>query len=174
MTSPLGHRIGVVAMGAKHLDAVMAIDAQVYPKPWSRKLWRREIDLDTRLYRVAVDAGAVVGHIGMMFVGEDAHIMTVAVDPAHQGHKVATRLLSASVPVAIEVGAHALTLEVRASNTGAQALYRKFGLAPVGMRKAYYEPDGEDALVMWADDITSDAYRRRLDTIVQTLETAAC
>jgi len=58
-----------------------------------------------------------------------------------------------------------LTLEVRASNAPAQALYRRFGFAPVGVRRNYYEETNEDAIIMWANDIDTDDYRRRLDAI---------
>jgi [ribosomal protein S18]-alanine N-acetyltransferase len=56
---------------------------------------------------------------------------------------------------------HAWTLEVRASSTGAQELYRRFGFAPAGVRKKYYE-NSEDAIVMWCHDIDSDEYATRL------------
>jgi hypothetical protein len=64
------------------------------------------------------------------------------------------------------VGGHprecqALTLEVRSSNVGAQALYRRFGFAPVGVRQKYYE-NTEDAIVMWCHDIAEPPYRDRL------------
>ena len=58
-----------------------------------------------------------------------------------------------------------LTLEVRLSNTGAQEMYRRFGFGPVGVRKNYYAETNEDALVMWAHEIRSDAYAELLDGI---------
>ncbi len=170
MTGPV---VDVVPLAKTHLEAVMAIDAQVYPKPWSKKLWHSELGRTDRIYRVALDHGRVVGHIGIMLVDQDAHVMTVAVGPAVQGRRIGTRLLVSVIPAALAAGSRALTLEVRVSNKGAQALYRRFGMAPVGVRKAYYEPDGEDALVMWADDIASDAYATRLASIEETLEVAA-
>jgi ribosomal-protein-alanine N-acetyltransferase len=62
-------------------------------------------------------------------------------------------------------GARNLTLEVRVSNTGAQALYHRFGLAPAGIRKNYYVETNEDALVMWAEDIDTPEYRDLLRRI---------
>jgi ribosomal-protein-alanine N-acetyltransferase len=64
------------------------------------------------------------------------------------------------------VGADALTLEVRASNTSAQALYRRFGFSAAGVRKGYYADNGEDAIVMWANDIRGDEYRALLDSLL--------
>ena len=73
----------------------------------------------------------------------------------------------------IEHGCNALTLEVRISNEPAQALYKRFGLVPAGVRRGYYEPDDEDALVMWARDIDTPRYRDRMERLMHELEAAA-
>ena len=72
-------------------------------------------------------------------------------------------LLSAS----IDMGARAVSLEVRMSNWGAQRMYGRFGFRPVGVRKGYYQETGEDALVMWADDVRTSEYRAMLERIIQ-------
>ena len=64
------------------------------------------------------------------------------------------------------MGARAVSLEVRWTNSGAQDLYTRFGFRPVGRRKNYYQETNEDALVMWVDDIRSAQYRRRLESII--------
>ena len=66
---------------------------------------------------------------------------------------------------AIKRGAVSLTLEVRVSNAEAQELYRKFGFKPVGVRKGYYVETGEDALIMWVEDVNTGEYRRRLAAV---------
>ena len=63
--------------------------------------------------------------------------------------------------MAVDRGCTAWTLEVRASSTGAQALYRSFGFAPAGVRARYYE-GREDAIVMWCHDIQGAEYADRL------------
>jgi ribosomal-protein-alanine N-acetyltransferase len=70
--------------------------------------------------------------------------------------------------IAVESGATSLTLEVRISNLQAQALYKRFGMAPVGVRKRYYRD--EDALVMWVHDIHGEEYQNRLEEIEQGLQ----
>ncbi len=165
--------VEIVPVDKGHLKAIMAIDAKVYPTPWSRRLWQQELERDQRVYRCAVRDGDVVGVIGVLLAVDDAHVMTVAVDPTVQRSGVATALMLAAVQDAIAAGATALTLEVRASNKGAQELYRRFGMAPVGHRRGYYEPDGEDALVMWAHDIDGPDYRARLQGIAADLAVAA-
>ena len=70
---------------------------------------------------------------------------------------------------AIRLGAHAVSLEVRISNWGAQRMYGRFGFRPVGVRKGYYQETGEDALVMWADDVDTQEYDRALDAIISAV-----
>lgn len=162
--------VTLVPMRRRHLRTVLRIEGQVYPRPWSLSLFMSELALrTTRSYTVARVGGAVVGYSGLMLTGEDAHVTTIAVDPAWQRHKIATRLLLNMARTALERNAHHLTLEVRVSNDGAQSLYRQFGFVPAGIRKNYYVETNEDALVMWAEDIDTDAYADRLAAIEATI-----
>src|SRR3546814_19973189 len=96
-----------------------------------------------------------------MLVAGDGHVTNVGVDPGHRRQGIATRLMLELVRRGLEEGAEALTLEVRASNTAAQELYRHFGFVPAGVRKNYYSDANEDALIMWATDIDNPEYRYR-------------
>ncbi|HEX2040041.1 MAG TPA: ribosomal protein S18-alanine N-acetyltransferase [Acidimicrobiales bacterium] len=155
--------VQLVPMRRRHLRAVLRIESQVYPRPWSLSLFVSELALrSTRVYYVARVDGYVVGYCGVMLAGDDAHVTTLAVDPAWQRRGIATRLLLNAVRLATQRGARHLTLEVRVSNVPAQALYRRFGFRPAGVRKGYYVETNEDALVMWAEDIDTDDYRARL------------
>jgi ribosomal-protein-alanine N-acetyltransferase len=156
----------LVPMRRRHLRSVLRIESQVYPRPWSLALFMSELGLRTsRVYTVARVRGVVVGYCGLMFTGDDAHVTTIAVDPAWHRHKIGTRLMMHMARVSLERGARHLTLEVRVSNLGAQAMYRKFGFHPAGIRKNYYVETNEDAIVMWADDIDTAAYQDRLTAI---------
>jgi ribosomal-protein-alanine N-acetyltransferase len=156
----------LVPMRRRHLRSVLRIESQVYPRPWSLSLFLSELALRTsRYYLVARVDATVVGYAGLMFTGEDAHVTTIAVDPAMHRNKIATRLLAALAREAVERGARNLTLEVRVGNRGAQALYARFGFKPAGVRKNYYVETSEDALVMWAEGIDTDEYARRLRAI---------
>jgi ribosomal-protein-alanine N-acetyltransferase len=75
--------------------------------------------------------------------------------------------LFALVSEARRRGAGACTLEVRVTNHAAQALYHQFGFAPVGIRKNYYAETGEDALIMWAEGLQTQAYTARLAELAQ-------
>jgi ribosomal-protein-alanine N-acetyltransferase len=158
--------VDLVPMRRRHLRGVLRIEGQVYPRPWSLSLFVSELALRTsRLYTVARVDGLIAGYAGVMFAGDDAHITTIAVDPAWHRHKIGTRLLLHLARSSAQRGARHLTLEVRVSNEGAQALYRGFGFRPAGIRRNYYVETNEDALVMWADDIDSPTYQARLDAI---------
>jgi ribosomal-protein-alanine N-acetyltransferase len=153
-------------MRRRHLRSVLRIEAQVYPRPWSLSLFMSELALRTsRAYVVARVDGFVAGYAGMMLAGDDAHITTIAVDPEWHRYKIGTRLLLHLVREAIKRDARHVTLEVRVSNAPAQALYRQFGFRPAGVRKNYYAETNEDALVMWADDVDTPDYARRLARI---------
>ncbi len=155
--------VQVVPMRRRHLRSVLSIEAQVYPRPWSLGLFLSELGLHAaRSYFVARVDGHVVGYGGLMFSLEDAHITTLAVDPSWQRHKIGQRLMVVMASEAVRRGSENLTLEVRVSNQAAQALYRRFGLAPAGIRKGYYVESGEDAIVMWAHGIDDATYAERL------------
>jgi ribosomal-protein-alanine N-acetyltransferase len=158
--SPL--RVVVAPMRPRHLPEVLAIEARVYPRPWSARLFEEELARRGRAYLVARVGQRVVGYAGLLMIADDGHVATVAVDPDWQRRGIGRALLGELVGAALELGADQLTLEVRVSNTGAQDLYRAFGFVPGGARKAYYADNGEDALVMWAHGIRTEEYHRRL------------
>lgn len=162
---PASADIDIVDLTTDHLEALMKIDAQVYPEPWSRRLWLTELGRQHRTYLAAELDGEVVGYIGALRSADDLHVMTVVARPDRQQQGIGSLLLRHTVEQGIATGATAMTLEVRVSNTPAQALYRRFGMVPAGVRRGYYEPDREDALVMWVRDIDSQRYRDRLEAI---------
>ncbi len=154
----------VEPMRRRDLGAVMAIEQVSYPRPWTISVFQSELDLarrGQRHYLVARLDGELVGYAGVMFVVDDAHVTNIAVAASHRRHGVGTRLLAEQAWAAIERGCHGLTLEVRASNDAAQALYHEFGFVPAGVRKRYYE-NTEDAIVMWCTDLAEATYRERL------------
>lgn len=153
--------ISIREMVADDVAVVAGLEEEIYPQPWSVNVFRDELALENRLYLVACDGEErIVGYGGVMFIDEDAHITTLAVSPLVRGGRIGSRLMVALIDAALQRGARHLTLEVRVSNTAAQSLYRRFGFAPVGLRKNYYRT--EDALVMWAIDIDGDDYADRL------------
>lgn len=163
--------IAIRDMRRSDIPAVAALEAVVYPQPWSPRVFFDELAMDSREYVVALDRSEnILGYGGLLLVEEDAHITTIAVAPEARGHNIGTRLMLSLVEHALGAGARHLTLEVRITNAAAQGLYTRFGFDPVGRRKNYYKD--EDALVMWATDIDTDAYASRLNAIRSELGAA--
>lgn len=167
----------VEPMRRRDLRHVLPIEAQGHPVPWSRSVFEGELTQvrsGSRYYAVArvprsVRAGgALVGYAGLWFVpdpdGDQAHVTNIVVDRVQRRQGVATRLLVHLAETAIARGCVAWTLEVRASSTGAQELYRRFGFVPAGVRARYYE-QREDAIVMWCHDIDKAEYVERLEAL---------
>jgi len=163
-TGDAGAEVAIEPMRRRHLRQVLRIDARQPGDRWSSSLFSAELargDRD-RSYLVATVGGRVVGFAGMLFVAPEAHLLTIVVDGSHRRRGVATLLLGALAVEARRRGADAMTLEVRASNDAALGLYRRFGFAPAGVRRAYYSDNGEDAFVLWCEGVDSPGYRDRL------------
>lgn len=170
MTAP-PDKLVIRPMASGDVTSVAALEQEIYPQPWAARVFHDELGLANRDYIVAAEGNAVIGYAGLLLVEEDAHVTTVAVDPKARRRQLGTRLMLELVDIALERDAKHLTLEVRMSNASAQALYQRFGFAPVGLRKNYYTD--EDALVMWAIDIDTDEYAERLVGIRRSLEAEA-
>jgi ribosomal-protein-alanine N-acetyltransferase len=152
----------------------MAIERQVYARPWSPNLFAAEMsEPENRCYLVARLHKEVVGYAGMICYGDEAHVTNVAVDPQHHRHGIATRLMYEELRQAKEMGAQAVSLEVRVTNWGAQRLYAWFGFHPVGIRRNYYQELNEDALIMWTDDVRSESFARRLERVADAMPAVA-
>ncbi|HEY3843326.1 MAG TPA: ribosomal protein S18-alanine N-acetyltransferase [Acidimicrobiales bacterium] len=165
----VGIELRIEKLMRRDLRYVLPIEATVFPEPWSVAVFNSELALrHGRLYRAAWVGEEMAGYIGFLIVDDEAHITTIATAPAHQRSGVASALIIDGIRTLLASGVKHLSLEVAANNEPAQALYRRFGFAPVGVRKNYYPVTGEDALVMWAYDIDSPEYAQRLDELAQS------
>ncbi len=164
--------ITLAPMRRRHLRGVVAHERAVYAQPWTVPLFLSELARpETRSYVIARAGAVLVGHCGVLYIEDEGHVTTVVVAPDWQGLGIATRMLLYQFADATARGVDALTLEVRLANARAQELYRRFGFVPAGIRKGYYAETGEDALIMWAHDIASDAALDRRAAIEATLAT---
>ena len=158
--------IDIVPMKRRHLKAVVTMEQAIFPSPWSISLYLSELSQPAnRAYYVARSDGEVIGYAGLMLAVGEGHVTTIGVSQEWQRRGVGRMMLMTLARTAIERGAEDLTLEVRVSNTGAQALYHEFGFVPAGIRKNYYAEVHEDAIIMWAHGIQTDAYAERLSAI---------
>lgn len=115
------------------------------------------------------DQQQLAGYAGLWLMVDEAHVTTIAVRPQFRGRGLGELLLVALAEIAYDINARWLTLEVRVSNSVAQALYRKYGFKPAGIRQRYYSDNQEDALIMWTDEIRSPEWRERFLELRATL-----
>ncbi len=153
----------------RDLREIVRIESATYAKPWSRKVFEDElvqVACGSRHYLVARVGRRIVGYAGLWFVadpdGDQAHVTNIVVAPDHRRAGIGRQLMLELAHRAISRGCVSWTLEVRASGTPAQELYRRFGFVPAGIRKRYYE-NNEDGIVMWCHDIQLPEYAERLD-----------
>ena len=142
-------KVQIVPMNGDHLDEVAELERICFPDPWSRNMLKEELENDLAAFLVALDGqGAVAGYAGLQVVLDEGYILNVAVRPDCRRRGVAGQLLEVFLNFARGNRLAFLTLEVRASNYGAIALYGSRGFRSVGRRKNYYEHPKEDAIIM--------------------------
>jgi [ribosomal protein S18]-alanine N-acetyltransferase len=161
----------VEAMTLDDLPAVHAIERASFAVPWPDDAYRNEI-LTNRLasYVVARLGEDVVGFAGIWVMVDEAHITTFAVDPRFRRRGVGERLLLALLDLSVQRLAREATLEVRLSNLPARKLYEKYGFRPVGIRPRYYSDNGEDALIMTTEPLSSPGMRERVERLRADLD----
>jgi len=142
------------AGSAADLDAIVALEAQAFTNPWPREtlVWELTNSDVTRIYLLRGDAGAVVAFCVCWVVFDELHINTLAVAPDERRKGLATLLLRRVLAEASKEGARKATLEVRASNTAALALYERLGFRVTTTRARYYTNPDEDALILWLEE----------------------
>ena len=140
--------IKIVTMRPEHVAGISALEEDNFSAPWSKNSIRSELDNPLSLWLVAEQDGCVVGYVGSQSVLGEADMMNIAVDASVRRRGVALRLVSGLVEALKANEVHSLTLEVRASNEPAKALYEKLGFEQVGRRPGYYRQPKEDALIL--------------------------
>ncbi len=141
-------------MELSHVDDVMVVENLCFSIPWSKEAFIQEVTENRfAIYIVALYQNTAVGYAGMWKVFDEGHITNVAVHPEFRRYKIGSRLLENLIQIAKDEGITGMTLEVRKSNFPAQLLYSKYGFKPAGIRKNYYADTGEDAVIMWKEDI---------------------
>ena len=144
--------VRIVPMTADHLDEVAELERICFSVPWSRNMLAEELDNLLSAFLVALDdSGRVVGYAGVQVVLDEGYITNVAVRPECRRQGIAGKLLQVFLDFAQGNRLAFLTLEVRASNYDAIALYGSRGFRSVGRRKNYYEHPKEDAIIMTKD-----------------------
>lgn len=138
----------ILKMAAMHVSQVAALEKECFADPWSEKSVASELENELALWLVAVEDNTVMGYIGSQSVLGEADMMNLAVSPAYRRQRIGEKLVQALIAALKDAGVYSLTLEVRASNAPAQALYEKLGFSQVGRRPKYYQNPKEDALIL--------------------------
>ena len=138
----------IEVMNSSHVAQIAALEKICFSDPWSEKSVASELDNKLAFWLVATEGDTVAGYIGSQTVMDETDMMNVAVHPDFRRQGIAGTLVNALVEQLKTMGSHCLTLEVRASNAPAIALYEKLGFAQIGRRKNYYRNPREDALIL--------------------------
>ncbi len=139
-------------MTLSDVDAVYEIENAVFPTPWTRNDFVKEMTANRcARYLVAEKDGGILAYAGAWIVLDEAHITNIAVKEPYRGKGIGKTITRELIRYAANLGVAYMTLEVRKSNIIAQSLYRELGFIKLGTRKKYYENNGEDALIMVLD-----------------------
>ncbi len=149
ITLPGSQILTLHPMRAEDVSLVAKLEAEVFSQPWSEKAFLEETEREDRLFAVAYLDGVLAGYMGMIPSFEEADITNVAVEPSLRRKGIAEVMLRTVMEWGEGFGITAYTLEVRAGNAGAIALYEKLGFVSQGIRRNFYEKPREDALIMW-------------------------
>ena len=143
------------------LPQVIALERRAFPTPWSLAMFVLELSKPSGICLAAIRDDRLAAYLICSRYDRVWHIMNIAVDPDHRRQGLATALLNRLLERVGEDDAR-FTLEVRRSNGGAIVLYERFGFKVAGLRRRYYQDNGEDAFVMWRTPATLEG---RLDDV---------
>ncbi len=132
----------------EHIQTLEPIEAESYPDPWSAGMFQQETENAMSRFYIAISDQHVVGYGGFWLLMDEAHITKITVAQSYRKQGLGTRIMDYLIEQAEQAGAKTMRLEVRQSNTIAQAIYARLDFKVVGIRKGYYARSREDAVVM--------------------------
>ena len=138
----------ITKMRPEHVSQVAELEKLCFSDPWSEKSVASELENELALWLVALEGETLAGYVGSQTVMGETDMMNIAVSPAFRRQGIARELIQALIRELKERESHSLTLEVRASNAPALALYESLGFSQVGRRPGYYRNPKEDALIL--------------------------
>jgi len=149
MSAQLQEIASIRPMGREDVEAVVAIEYEIYPFPWSYGNFRDSLNAGYSCWVYEL-SGLVIGYSVMMVAVGEAHLLNLGVAPGWQGRGLGRRFLHQLIDRARDYHAETLLLEVRPSNVAARQLYLSTGFSEIAVRKKYYpaEEGREDAVLM--------------------------
>lgn len=145
--------IRIYPFSTLYVDSLVSISKLCFHSAWDKESFKNELQNGLARYVVAVVDNIAVGFGGMWIIIDEGHITNIGVHPEYRGIGIGDKILSSLISICRDENVCSMTLEVRASNYIAQNLYKKYGFVSEGVRKAYYEDNKEDALIMWKRNI---------------------
>jgi ribosomal-protein-alanine N-acetyltransferase len=145
-------------------------DVSSQPRLWTRVLGRLGISSEDGSKTVD-DGFNIAGYVSVWYQGDEAHITEIAVKETLRGRGVGELLLIGSLKAAIDHGSKVMTLEARVSNFIAHRLYQKYSFKSVGIRKAYYSDNREDAVIMTTSQIDTPEYSALFSRLQESYQT---
>jgi [ribosomal protein S18]-alanine N-acetyltransferase len=141
--------VRIVPLTMERVDEVLEIERLSFTDPWSREMFRSELEVGGGTYaRMALRGGTLAGYLLAVLIEDEAHLGNLAVHPSERRTGVGQKLLDDLLETARASGIERITLEVRRSNENARKFYVRNNFMDVAMRKNYYRNPHEDAMVM--------------------------
>ncbi len=138
----------ILPMEREDIDRVLKIEQASFSQPYSRDLFEEELVLDLAHPCVMKTSDMVVGFMDYWVVRDEAHLITIAIDPSYRKLGLATQFMEYLLKDCAEKKVRKIYLDVRKSNVAAITLYEKFAFQKISVRKKYYSDNSEDAIVM--------------------------
>lgn len=163
--------VKIKSMEKSDIDKVIDIEALCYGQHhWSKDSFLSELSNSlAKYFSVFNEEGELIAYAGCWQILEEAHVTNIAVTPKYRRNHIAEALLKTIIDNCYKNMVKFITLEVRAGNTAAIALYEKYGFKSLGVRKGYYQDNNEDALIMWTENIFYDKFKSNFDKRVLEL-----
>lgn len=159
-------------MSQDDLEQVMEIEKLSYPHHhWSKDSFYNELKNKLAFYYCILDPeNKVLAYVGYWHILDEAHITTLAVHPDYRNKQLAQILLITMINDCYKKLIKYITLEVRESNIAAISLYEKLGFSSIGQRKNYYQDNGENALIMFTENIWYDKFKEIYQKIIDSIQ----
>lgn len=153
--------ISILPMSKEDIESVVEIEKEAYGNHhWAKSSFYEEMSNNLAKYYVAkISDGTIVGYAGTWHIIDEAHVTTIAVKKDYMRNHIGEAIIKKIIDDCYKENIKYLTLEVRVSNIPAIKLYEKYGFQSLGTRKAYYQDNNEDALIMWTENIFYEKFK---------------
>lgn len=142
-------KYSIIDVRDEHICEIARLENLIFSSPWTEDQLRTQLkDKNHEFIAAASDTGELLGYVGMTYILDEGYISNVAVAPKHRRQGIGDAIIDSLCSISEQLSLAFITLEVRASNESAIALYSKHGFNPVGRRKNYYDLPKEDAILM--------------------------